>query len=176
MWNQNGRSPAITFEYTLHHTHRLPPGPAYFSFPAAAESAESQELDGPRLLGFLQHNRSLYGQASPERLGLDTRLFGPTGAGRDLGLSQGQETNEVCEPAGGGGGACEGPLQGKGSRGNRKGVRQGLPGERGLGGGPSAPSDCRGAWEEAPVGRAQASSDVCSLGWECLTPLDRWGD
>lgn len=134
VWNQNGKSPSITFEYTLQHPqHAHRPRPLYYSFPGS-ESAESQELDGPGLLGFLQHNGSLYGQASSERLGLDNQLFSTPGAGTELGLSQGQETNEVCEQASGGR-ACQGPLRGKGSRGNW----QGLPGERGRGEGPSVP-------------------------------------
>ncbi|KAF6326877.1 ADAMTS like 2 [Rhinolophus ferrumequinum] len=111
VWNQNGKSPSITFEYTLlqpPHAHRIQP--VYYSFSEpTSESAESQELDGPGLLGFLQHNGSLYGQDSAERLGLDNRLFGPLSPGIELGLSKGQETNEVCEQASGG--ACEGPLR-----------------------------------------------------------------
>ena len=75
MWNQNGKSPSITFEYTLlqpPHTHRLQP--IYYSFSdPTSDSAESQELDGAGLAGFLQHNASLFGQASSERLGLDNR-------------------------------------------------------------------------------------------------------
>ncbi|KAM8802469.1 LOW QUALITY PROTEIN: ADAMTS-like protein 2 [Rhynchonycteris naso] len=120
VWNQNGKSPSITFEYTLlqpPHAHRLPP--VYYSFSEPA--SESQELDGPELLGFLQHNGSLYSQASSERLGLDNRLFGPPGPGIELGLTQGQETNEVREQASGG--ACEGPPRGKGFRdGNTTGM------------------------------------------------------
>ncbi|XP_032163717.1 ADAMTS-like protein 2 isoform X2 [Mustela erminea] len=116
VWNQNGKSPSITFEYTLlqpPHAHRLQP--VYYSFSEpASESAESQELDGAALLGFLRHNGSFYGQTSSERLGLDNRLFGHLGPGIELGLSKGQETNEVCEQAGGG--ACEGPPRGKGFR------------------------------------------------------------
>ncbi|XP_005625207.1 ADAMTS-like protein 2 isoform X2 [Canis lupus familiaris] len=116
VWNQNGKSPSITFEYTLlqpPHTHRIQP--VYYSFSEpTSESAESQELDGAALLGFLQHNTSFYSQASSERLGLDNRLFGHLGPGIELGLSKGQETNEVCEQAGGR--ACEGPPRGKGFR------------------------------------------------------------
>ncbi|XP_059266382.1 ADAMTS-like protein 2 isoform X4 [Mustela nigripes] len=116
VWNQNGKSPSITFEYTLlqpPHARRLQP--VYYSFSEpASESAESQELDGAALLGFLRHNGSFYGQTSSERLGLDNRLFGHLGPGIELGLSKGQETNEVCEQAGGG--ACEGPPRGKGFR------------------------------------------------------------
>lgn len=70
------------------------------------------------MLGFLQHNTSFYSQASSERLGLDNRLFGHLGPGIELGLSKGQETNEVCEQAGGR--ACEGPPRGKGFRGNQE--------------------------------------------------------
>lgn len=124
MWNQNGRSPSITFEYTLlqpPHAHRTQP--VYYSFSEpAAESAESQELDGAALLGFLRHNSSFYGQASSERLGLDNRLFGHLGPGIELGLSKGRETNEVCEQASGR--ACEGPPRGKGFRGNQEGRDQ----------------------------------------------------
>ncbi|KAF7461845.1 hypothetical protein GHT09_014014 [Marmota monax] len=113
VWNQNGKSPSITFEYTLlqPHAHSLQ-RPLYFTFPEpASASAESQEL-GAGLLGFMRHNGSLYGQASSERLGLDNRLFSATGPEMELGLRRGQETNEVCEPASGG--ACEGPPRGKG--------------------------------------------------------------
>lgn len=100
VWNQNGKSPSITFEYTLlqpPHTHRLQP--IYYSFSdPTSDSAESQELDGAGLAGFLQHNASLFGQASSERLGLDNRLFGHRGPGIELGLSRGQESNETVTP------------------------------------------------------------------------------
>ncbi|XP_073662879.1 ADAMTS-like protein 2 isoform X3 [Tursiops truncatus] len=116
VWNQNGKSPSITFEYTLlqpPHAHRIQP--VYYSFSEpTADSTESQELDGAGLVGFLQHNGSLYGQASSEQLGLDNRLFGHRGPGIELGLSKGQETNEVCAQASGR--ACEGPPRGKGFR------------------------------------------------------------
>lgn len=118
VWNQNGKSPSITFEYTLLQPHaRGLQRPLYFSFPEpASASAESQEL-GAGLLGFMRHNGSLYDQASSERLGLDNRLFGATGPEVELGLRRGQETNEVCEPASGG--ACEGPPRRKGFQGNQ---------------------------------------------------------
>uniref|UniRef100_A0A8C6E035 ADAMTS like 2 n=1 Tax=Moschus moschiferus TaxID=68415 RepID=A0A8C6E035_MOSMO len=116
VWNQNGKSPSITFEYTLlqpPHAHRLQP--VYYSFSdPTSDSAESQELDGAGLAGFLQHNASLFIQASSEQLGLDNRLFGHRGPGIELGLSRGQETNEVCAQASGR--ACEGPPRGKGFR------------------------------------------------------------
>ena len=134
VWNQNGKSPSITFEYTLlqpPHTHRLQP--IYYSFSdPTSDSAESQELDGAGLAGFLQHNASLFGQASSERLGLDNRLFGHRGPGIELGLSRGQESNEVCAQASGR--ACEGPPRGKGFRGNQEeGRGGGAPRERALG-------------------------------------------
>lgn len=134
VWNQNGKSPSITFEYTLlqpPHAHRMQP--VYYSFSEpTSESAESQELDVPGgLLGFLQHNGSLYGQASSEQLGLDHRLFRAPGLGVELGLSKGQETNEVCEQASGG--ACKGPPRGKGFRGNQDEGWGGAGASRGAG-------------------------------------------
>lgn len=144
MWNQNGKSPSITFEYTLRQppdAHRLQP--VFYGFvEPASQSAESQELDGPGLAAFLQHNGSLYGQASSERLGLDNRLFGPPGLGTELSLSKGQETNEVCERADGG--ACHGPPRGKGFRGNWAGARagRGLLGRGASGQGPRSPTAC----------------------------------
>ncbi|XP_033614893.1 ADAMTS-like protein 2 [Fukomys damarensis] len=118
VWNQNGKSPSITFEYTL---LQPPPAihrpPVYYSFsePASASaSVESQELAGTRLLGFLQRNVSLHSPGSSEQLGLDNQLFGPRGPDVELGLRQGQETNEVCEPPSSG--ACQGPPRGKGFR------------------------------------------------------------
>ncbi|XP_062938647.1 ADAMTS-like protein 2 [Cynocephalus volans] len=129
VWNQNGKSPSITFEYTLlqpPHTHRIQP--MYYSFSEpTSESAESQELDGTGLLDLIQHNGSLYGPASSERLGLENRLFGHPGPEIELGLSKGPETNEVCEQASGG--ACEGPPRGKGFR-DRNATRTALMGDK----------------------------------------------
>lgn len=123
MWNQNGKSPSITFEYTLlqpPHTHHLQPVYYSFSEPASesTESTEGQELDSARLLGFMQHNGSLYHQASSERLGLNNKLFQSPVPEVELGPSRGQETNEVCERASGG--ACEGPPRGKGFQGEKE--------------------------------------------------------
>lgn len=117
VWNQNGKSPSITFEYTLlqpPHMHHLQPVYYSFSEPASesTESTEGQELDGARLLGFMQHNGSLYRPASSERLGLNNQLFQPPAPGVELGPGGGQETNEVCKRASGG--VCEGPPRGKG--------------------------------------------------------------
>ncbi|XP_021507621.1 ADAMTS-like protein 2 isoform X1 [Meriones unguiculatus] len=117
VWNQNGKSPSITFEYTLlqpPHVHHLQPVYYSFSEPGSesTESTERQELDSARLLGFMQHNGSLYRQASSERLGLDNQLFQPPAPEMELGLNRGQETNEVCKRASGG--VCEGPPRGKG--------------------------------------------------------------
>lgn len=161
MWNQNGKSPSITFEYTLRQppdAHHIRPVFYGFSEPAS-QSADSQELDGPGLAAFLHHNGSLYGQASSERLGLDNRLFGPPGLGTELSLSEGQETNEVCEQADGG--ACDGPPGGKGFRGNWAGGPGG-PGasrEQGLGSGSSVPC---GPWKRVTrgAGSRQAQSQV----------------
>lgn len=147
VWNQNGKSPSITFEYTLlqpPHTHRLQP--LYYGFAEpASDSAESQELGRAGLLRFLQHNGSLYGPASSERLGLDNQLFGPPGPEMELGLGRGPQTNEVCEPASGSGGACQGAPRGQGFRGTGTAGR----GERG-----QAPADLGGGT------RCQASSQA----------------
>lgn len=139
VWNQNGKSPSITFEYTLlqpPHMHHLQPVYYSFSEPASesTESTEGQELDGARLLGFMQHNGSLYRPASSERLGLNNQLFQPPAPGVELGPGGGQETNEVCKRASGG--VCEGPPRGKGFQGEKEEEwiweRPGLPRYRGL--------------------------------------------
>jgi hypothetical protein len=165
VWNQNGKSPSITFEYTLlqpPHAHRLQP--IYYSFSEpASESAESRELDDTGLLGFVQHNGSLYGQTSVERLGLDNRLFSSQDPEVELGLSRGQETNEVCEPASGG--ACEGSSRSKGFRGNQKGTwvwecSGGFSGTETLGKGTSIPFDvCRRGRREVPI------TFTITIGW-----------
>lgn len=139
VWNQNGKSPSITFEYTLLQSpnmHHLPP--VYYGFSEAAsestESTERQQLNTARLLGFMQHNGSLYHQTSSERLSLNSQLFQPPAPEVELGPSRGQETNEVCKQASGG--VCEGPSRGKGFQGEKEeewvGVRSGLPRCRGL--------------------------------------------
>lgn len=181
MWNQNGKSPSITFEYTLlqpPHAHRLQP--IYYSFSdPASDSVESQELDGAGLVGFLQHNASLFGQASSERLGLDNRLFGHRGPGIELGLSRGQETNEVCAQASGR--ACEGPPRGKGFRGNQEEGRGGgaLLGRGPSGEGSSAPAACRRGQRRcrSRAGwRGRCDLHTPSSRWVRLSPLDRSGD
>ncbi|KAM5331324.1 ADAMTS-like protein 2 isoform 2-T2 [Glossophaga mutica] len=114
VWNQDGKDPSITYEYTLQQPMTARRGqPFYHRFSEpASESAEDRALDGPGLLGFLPHNGSLFGQASPERLGLDDLLFGAPGPGAELGLSK---EDEVCKQAGGGR-AFDGPPRGKGFR------------------------------------------------------------
>ncbi|XP_074066871.1 ADAMTS-like protein 2 isoform X3 [Macrotis lagotis] len=116
VWNQNGKSPSITFEYTLlRKTHPQSIQPVYYTFSeTASESAESREFDGEGLVGFVQHNSSYYGKSSKERLDLDNQLFGQQGPSEDLTLSKGQETNEVYERAGAM--DCEAPLRGKAFR------------------------------------------------------------
>ncbi|XP_072488970.1 ADAMTS-like protein 2 isoform X2 [Notamacropus eugenii] len=113
VWNQNGKSPSITFEYTLlRKPHPQSIQPVYYTFSeTASESAESREFDGEGLVGFVQHNGSYYGKSSKERLDLENQLFGQQGPSEDLNLSKGQETNEVYERAGGM--DCEAPLKGK---------------------------------------------------------------
>lgn len=112
MWNQNGKSPSITFEYTL-----VQPQPAgYYGFPPA--SADSQELPGPPLAALLSHNSSYSPAASEPLLGLPGPSLG-------LAVSRGPESNELCPLAGGG--FCEEPPRGKGIRGNKvKGEARGL--------------------------------------------------
>ncbi|XP_060055334.1 ADAMTS-like protein 2 isoform X2 [Erinaceus europaeus] len=68
VWNQNGKSPSITFEYTLlqpQHARGLPS--IFYSFSeGTSDSAESQELHGAGLAAFLQHNdNNVTGTALP---------------------------------------------------------------------------------------------------------------
>ncbi|KAF4797658.1 ADAMTS-like protein 2 isoform X6 [Turdus rufiventris] len=99
VWNQNGKNPSITFEYTLlRKPHSKNLQPIYYTF-SESESEESQELDGDMPLGFIQHNATYFGKISRERMDLENQVFGRQDTEEDLNLSKGQETNEVYERA-----------------------------------------------------------------------------
>ncbi|NXC83344.1 ATL2 protein, partial [Cercotrichas coryphoeus] len=99
VWNQNGKNPSITFEYTLlRKPHSKNLQPIYYTF-SESESEESRELDGDVPLGFLQHNATYFGKISRERIDLENQVFGRQDTEEDLNLSKGQETNEVYERA-----------------------------------------------------------------------------
>nr|XP_033816960.1 ADAMTS-like protein 2 isoform X2 [Geotrypetes seraphini] len=90
VWNQNGKTPSITFEYTIlrkPHTKYTPP--IHYTF---SESEESKELED-----FMLQNTTFFGKISkgtavPENQGLRGK-----GSSEDIDLSDGQETNEVYE-------------------------------------------------------------------------------
>ncbi|XP_068067224.1 ADAMTS-like protein 2 isoform X5 [Anomalospiza imberbis] len=99
VWNQNGKNPSITFEYTLlRKPHSKNLQPIYYTF-SESESEESRELDGDVPLGFIQHNATYFGKISRERIDLENQVFGRQDTEEDLNLSKGQETNEVYERA-----------------------------------------------------------------------------
>ncbi|PKK24325.1 ADAMTS-like 2 [Columba livia] len=99
VWNQNGKSPSITFEYTLlRKPHSKNLQPIYYTF-SESDSEESREFDGEVPLGFIQHNATYFGKISRERIDLENQVFGRQDTDEDLNLSKGQETNEVYERA-----------------------------------------------------------------------------
>ncbi|XP_019366308.1 PREDICTED: ADAMTS-like protein 2 isoform X4 [Gavialis gangeticus] len=99
VWNQNGKNPAITFEYTLlRKPHSKNMQPIYYTF-SESDSEESREFDGEGPLGFIQHNATYFGKLSRESIDLENQVFGTQDTAEDLNLSKGQETNEVYERA-----------------------------------------------------------------------------
>ncbi|XP_071621905.1 ADAMTS-like protein 2 isoform X3 [Heliangelus exortis] len=99
VWNQNGKNPSITFEYTLlRKPHSKNLQPIYYTF-SESDSEESREFDGDVPLGFIQHNATYFGKISRERMDLENQVFGRQDTDEDLNLSKGQETNEVYERA-----------------------------------------------------------------------------
>ncbi|KFQ63495.1 ADAMTS-like 2, partial [Pelecanus crispus] len=99
VWNQNGKNPSITFEYTLlRKPHSKNLQPIYYTF-SESDSEESREFDGDVPLGFIQHNATYFGKISRERIDLENQVFGRQDTEEDINLSKGQETNEVYERA-----------------------------------------------------------------------------
>lgn len=80
LWNQNGRTPYITFEYTVLR-ESLPPIPPPPVYTGADSSAGEVSVE---VVGLLAPNSSVYDQAAPED-------------SRGVEVQKGQETNEVYE-------------------------------------------------------------------------------
>ncbi|XP_063265355.1 ADAMTS-like protein 2 isoform X4 [Prinia subflava] len=88
VWNQNGKNPSITFEYTLlRKPHSKSLQPIYYTF-SESESEESREFDGEVPLGFIQHNATYFGKISRERIDLENQVFGRQDTEEDLNLSK----------------------------------------------------------------------------------------
>lgn len=83
VWNQNGRTPYITFEYTVLRDS-LPPVPPPPVYTGSDTSAGEVSVE---VVGLLAPNTSIYHQAAPEGH-LDS-------GGREV--PKGEETNEVYE-------------------------------------------------------------------------------
>ncbi|KAF7237222.1 ADAMTS-like protein 2 [Varanus komodoensis] len=95
LWNQNGKNPSITYEYTLlRRPHSKSLQPMYYTF-SESESEESSELEREEPLGFVQRNASFFGTLSKEKIHLENQVFGRQDTAEDLDLSTIQETNEV---------------------------------------------------------------------------------
>lgn len=80
LWNQNGRTPYITFEYTVLR-ESLPPVPPPPVYTGADSSTGEVSVE---VVGLLAPNSSVYDQAAPED-------------SRGVDVQKGQETNEVYE-------------------------------------------------------------------------------
>ncbi|XP_030063560.1 ADAMTS-like protein 2 [Microcaecilia unicolor] len=90
VWNQNGKTPSITFEYTIQrksHTKYNPP--IHYTF---SESEESKEFED-----FMLQNTSFYGKISKGTADPENQVLRGKGSLEDIDLSEGQETNEVYE-------------------------------------------------------------------------------
>ncbi|KAM6400193.1 ADAMTS-like protein 2 isoform 2-T2 [Rhynochetos jubatus] len=88
VWNQNGKNPSITFEYTLlRKPHSKNLQPIYYTF-SESDSEESREFDGDVPLGFIQHNATYFGKISRERIDLENQVFGRPDTEEDLNLSK----------------------------------------------------------------------------------------
>uniref|UniRef100_A0A8D0CA45 ADAMTS like 2 n=1 Tax=Salvator merianae TaxID=96440 RepID=A0A8D0CA45_SALMN len=97
VWNQNGKNPSITYEYTLQKSpHAKDLQPIYYTF-SESESEESREFDGEDPLSFIQHNASFFGTLSKEQIHLENQVFGRQEVVEELDTSKIQETNEVYE-------------------------------------------------------------------------------
>lgn len=87
VWNQNGKNPSITFEYTLLRKPHSNLQPIYYTF-SESDSEESREFDGDVPLGFIQHNATYFGKISRERIDLENQVFGRQDTEEDLNLSK----------------------------------------------------------------------------------------
>ncbi|KAL8174613.1 UNVERIFIED_CONTAM: hypothetical protein K2H54_050006 [Gekko kuhli] len=97
VWNQNGKNPSITYEYTLlKRPHLKNAQPVYYTF-SESDSEESREFDGEEPLGFIQHNASFFGTNSKEKIRFENQVLERQDSTEDLDLSKIQETNEVYE-------------------------------------------------------------------------------
>ncbi|XP_077162842.1 ADAMTS-like protein 2 isoform X3 [Paroedura picta] len=97
VWNQNGKSPSITYEYTLlKRPHLKNAQPVYYTF-SESDSEESREFDREGPLGFILHNASFFGTHSKEKIHFENQVLERQDSTEDLDLSKIQETNEVYE-------------------------------------------------------------------------------
>ncbi|XP_063791870.1 ADAMTS-like protein 2 [Pseudophryne corroboree] len=92
VWNQNGKNPSITFQYTLlRRPHSRITQPVYYTFPDS-ESEESREFEE----GFVSRNSSRLTNFQMGRRRGDTASFGRQNSEK-LEAVGGQQTNEVYE-------------------------------------------------------------------------------
>lgn len=121
VWNQNGKNPSITYEYTLlKRPHLKNAQPVYYTF-SESDSEESREFDGEEPLGFIQPNASFFGTLSKEKTHFENQVLERQESSNDLDLSKIQETNEVYE--GTEANACTPVLKSTQPKGEERGVR-----------------------------------------------------
>ncbi|XP_029467820.1 ADAMTS-like protein 2 [Rhinatrema bivittatum] len=90
VWNQNGKNPSITFEYTiLRRPHSKHMSPIHYSFSESEENREHED--------FLLHNATYYGKISKGTAELENQVLIGKDKVEDVDLSDSQETNEVYE-------------------------------------------------------------------------------
>ncbi|XP_056395971.1 ADAMTS-like protein 2 [Hyla sarda] len=93
VWNQNGKNPSITFQYTLlRRPHSRVTQPIYYPF-SDSESEESKEFDED----FTSQNRSISSNVQKGRTKAETPTFGIPNSGENASPVNEQHTNEVYE-------------------------------------------------------------------------------
>ncbi|XP_064420207.1 ADAMTS-like protein 2 [Latimeria chalumnae] len=99
VWNQNGKNPYITYEYTLlREPYSKNLQPIFYTF--SESNSESRELDADGTMDLLQqHNASFYGKLSKGRSGIENQVLEKERSVEELDLSKAQGTNEIYEGA-----------------------------------------------------------------------------
>ncbi|XP_043914823.1 ADAMTS-like protein 2 isoform X2 [Protopterus annectens] len=101
VWNQNGKTPLITYEYTiLRDPNSKNIQPVYYTFTdTESDIEEGKVLEESETMVLHQHNTTFYETMSKENVDLENRVLGEEQISEEINLSKAQETNEIYEEA-----------------------------------------------------------------------------